>query len=251
MKKSIDFDFVADLYDYYVTTDMDVGLYLELCKGHRNILELMCGTGRVSLPLIREGFRLTCVDYSAQMLDVFRSKLKESDKANILCQDICRLELEERYDLAFIPFHSIMEITDKEKRKQALARIYEHLMPGGLFFCSLYNPAYRIKSADGSLKMLGRFEMDANRTLAVSFYNAYSEKESMIRGVQFYEIYGPDTRMLDKRMLDISFSVIPQDEMIEMAQNVGFILKELYGNYQMQPFCPESPFMHFLFVKPS
>ncbi len=136
MKKSIDFDLVADLYDYYVKTDMDVGFYLELCKGHRNILELMCGTGRVSLPLIREGFHLTCVDYSAQMLDVFRSKLKESDKVDIFCQDICSLALTERYDIAFIPFHSIMEVTNKEKRKQVFARIYEHLMPGGLFFCA-------------------------------------------------------------------------------------------------------------------
>jgi hypothetical protein len=56
MEKSIDFDLVADLYDAYVKTDLDIGFYMDLCKGREQILELMCGTGRVSLPLIRAGF---------------------------------------------------------------------------------------------------------------------------------------------------------------------------------------------------
>lgn len=205
MKKNVDFDAVADLYDYYVKTDMDIGFYLRLCRGCRNILELMCGTGRVSLPLIREGFRLTCVDYAQRMLDVFRSKLKESDKADIICQDIC----------------------------------------------SLYNPAFRIKSADGNLKVLGSHGLDDGKTLAVSFYNNYSDSEKMIHGMQFYEIYDEQNRIIEKRMLGIRFSVISRDEMLETAESTGFVLKEIYGGYDKQPFDPESPFMNFLFQKKS
>ena len=70
--KNIDFGFVADLYDSYVNVSFDIPFYQSLCKGyHGNILELMCGTGRVSLPLIKDGVQLTCVDYSKEMLDVF------------------------------------------------------------------------------------------------------------------------------------------------------------------------------------
>ena len=75
------------------------------------------------MPLIREGFRLTCVDYAAGMVDVFQSKLKESDKVDIICQDIYSLTLKEKYDLVFIPFYSIAEITGNRK-KQAFERIY-------------------------------------------------------------------------------------------------------------------------------
>lgn len=249
MKKNIDFDGVADLYDAYVKTDMDVEFYLELCKGRRNILELMCGTGRVSLPLIRKDLNLTCVDYSQGMLDVFRLKLKESDKVHIICQDICDLALQERYDLAFIPFNSFMEITDPAQRKKAVARIYEHIMPGGLFFCSLYNPAYRIKSADGSYRILGRFDIGVDRTLVVSFYNVYSSGGSIIEGTQFYEIYDGHNRLLEKRILRIQFSIITQGEMIEMAQSAGFIVNEIYGDYEQHSYKPDSHFMNFLFQK--
>lgn len=52
MSKTIDFDLVAGLYDRYVQTDFDVSFYKQFCKEYKNILELMRGTGRISLPLI-------------------------------------------------------------------------------------------------------------------------------------------------------------------------------------------------------
>jgi hypothetical protein len=48
MKETIKFDKVADIYDFYVNVDFDIPFFLkeaELYKGE--ILELMCGTGRV------------------------------------------------------------------------------------------------------------------------------------------------------------------------------------------------------------
>lgn len=249
MEKNIDFDLVADLYDAYVKTDMDIGFYQELCRGRENILELMCGTGRVSLPLIREGFRLTCVDYSEGMLSIFRKKLNENEQADILCQDICHLELKKRYDLAFIPFNSIAEITDRAKRNQALKRIFDFLLPGGHFFCSLYNPAYRIKQADGSLAVLGKFDMEYGRSLVVSFCNVYSKRDKTISGTQFYEIQDEYGGLLEKRTLPICFSVIEKDEMLEAAENAGFVLKEIYGDYDRRPFNEESRFMNFLFQR--
>jgi len=87
MQKTIDFDLVADLYDAYVPVDFDIPFYKKFCKGYGKILELMCGTGRVSLPLLLEGHNLTCVDYSQGMLDIFRSKLPEGLQAKMLCQE--------------------------------------------------------------------------------------------------------------------------------------------------------------------
>ena len=217
MEKNIDFGQVADLYDYYTNVAFDIGFYKELCKGRKNILELMCGTGRVSLPLLHEGYPLTCIDYSEEMIDIFRSKLKipefEKQKDKIICQDICDLDLKDQYDLILIPSNSISEITDINKRKQAFRRIYEHLTPDGIFFCTLYNPAYRISIADGTLRYLGKFEIDNKKTLVITYYNIYSSEQRLISGTQFYEIYDQANRLAEKRCLDIRFSVITKDEL--------------------------------------
>ncbi len=51
--KSIDFDQVADLYDLYVRVDFDVEFWKhEVHTTGGKVLELMCGTGRIGLPLI-------------------------------------------------------------------------------------------------------------------------------------------------------------------------------------------------------
>jgi len=106
MEKPIKFDDVADIYDYYVNTDLDISFYLEEFRMPTGaILELMCGTGRVSLPLLKNGVSLTCVDYSAKMLERFQEKLVRNNlQARLVEADICFLELGERFGTIFIPY---------------------------------------------------------------------------------------------------------------------------------------------------
>ena len=248
MEKNIDFGHVADLYDYYTNVDFDIAFFKMLCKGRRNILELMCGTGRISIPLIDEGIPLTCVDYSEEMLDIFRKKINGSQDVKIVCQDICELKLEEQFDLIIIPSNSISEILDREKRRLAIRRIHEHLTDDGIFFCTLYNPSYRIQQADGSIRYLGKYDLDDNRTMVVTYYNVYSPKWSVISGTQFYEIY-KNNRLVEKRCLDIHFSIITKEEICKMAREEGFCLKAVYGDYEPYHYDESSMFMNLLFTK--
>lgn len=249
MEKNIDFGYIADLYDSYANADFDIEFYKKLCAGRENILELMCGTGRVSLPLMKEGYPLTCVDYSDEMLNVFRSKVNESEKVKIFCQDVCELELNEQFDLIIIPSNSLSEIIDREKRKQALRNIYRHLKPNGLFFCSLYNPEYRVSIADGTLRYLGKYDLGDGKTLVITYYNIYFSDIRMITGTQYYEIYGDDNRLMEKRCLDIRFSVITKEEICKMAKSVGFCLKAMYGDYEPYHYDENSTYMNFIFMK--
>lgn len=74
----IDYDSIAEIYDLYAAADYDVPFFLSEIRGVEGpILELMAGTGRLSLPLIEAGVRLTCVDSSQGMLDVLSRKLAE------------------------------------------------------------------------------------------------------------------------------------------------------------------------------
>lgn len=249
MDKTINFDLVSDLYDKYVNVNFDVDFYKKFCKGYDNILELMCGTGRVSLPLIKDGFNITCVDYSQGMLDEFRSKLANDCHEKILCQDVCELEIDETFDLVMIPFNSISEIVDREKRKKAIQRIYEHLKTGGVFLCTLYNPEYRKKTADGNLKSLGKYNIENNKTLIVSYYNNYSVSDSLLNGTQYYEIYDEANKLIEKRFMDIQCVLMSEIEITEMCEAAGFALKEIYGDYSFSPFTADSMFMNCVFVK--
>ncbi|ATW25071.1 class I SAM-dependent methyltransferase [Candidatus Formimonas warabiya] len=249
--KSIDFNFVADLYDTYVTVDFDVEFFKKLAKRTpEKCLELMCGTGRVSIPLLQEQVDLTCVDYSSEMLNVFKNKAKALGiSPGLICQDVCALNLEEKYAFIFIPFNSFSEISDSQRQETALIKIFQHLEHNGTFVCTLYNPDHRIKTADGQLRILGNFPIDPDKNLIVSYYNQFDPKTRKVTGVQFYEIYDQHHKLCDKRFLEICFSLLTKDDFIRMAENAGFRVKDIYGDYCFSPFKETSMFMNFILKK--
>jgi 16S rRNA G966 N2-methylase RsmD len=108
MSPAMDYSHLAQLYDTYASFKIDIPFYLnEARQQGGQILELMSGTGRVSLPLIENGFQLTCVDSSSQMLQMLRDKLAAQKlTATVLEMDVRELDLESAFDLVFIPFNS-------------------------------------------------------------------------------------------------------------------------------------------------
>src|SRR5689334_21897877 len=116
MRKNIDFGPVADLYDVYVQWDVDVPFFRRMCAPVDSVLELMAGTGRLSIPLLRAGVRLTCADYSAAMLDVLRNKLKAENLRADVEQDVRMLDIPQRFARVLLPFHSFSELLDPQDR---------------------------------------------------------------------------------------------------------------------------------------
>ena len=98
---ALDYSRLADLYDTYVKVDFDIPFFLqEASQTPGEVLELMAGTGRVSLPLIIEGIRLTCIDASDEMLTVLREKLRVRGlSAAVYQMGICNLELNKRFQI--------------------------------------------------------------------------------------------------------------------------------------------------------
>ena len=87
------YETIADLYDIYVTDTFDIDFFVnETKKSSGDVLELMSGTGRVSIPLLEAGVKLTCVDISAELNAVLENKLQQMGlNADIYQMDVCEL----------------------------------------------------------------------------------------------------------------------------------------------------------------
>lgn len=246
MTSTINFNLVADIYDIYVNSELDVEFFINECsKASGEVMELMCGTGRVSIPLLEKGIRLTCVDYMAKMLEVLKNKTKGKNfNAKIAEMDVAELDLKKKFNLIILPFNSFSEIIDKGKQNSALKRIYEHLNSDGKFICTLHNPAKRLQTADGKIYKIGRFQKVENQFLEVSYLNNYIEKTGLISGEQFYELYDNKNNLIEKRTLEINFYLFNKSEFEKMILEAGFKIEKLYGNYDYSEFSEnDSPFM--------
>src|SRR5581483_8597830 len=133
-----DYDLIAPFYDIeHAQFGEDLDMYrnfAELCGG--KILELACGSGRLLLPLAGEGWALTGVDTSAAMLELAHQALEEagvSARCQLVQQDMCQLQLPEKYRLAMIALGSFGHIITRVRQQQALAAIRRHLSTGATF----------------------------------------------------------------------------------------------------------------------
>lgn len=242
----IDWSRVADLYDAYVDVAFDIPFFLrEARQTTGEVLELMSGTGRVSVPLLEAGVRLVCVDRSPEMLAVLRAKLAARGlAAPVYEMDVCALALDRRFPLILLPFHSFAEILSPEDQRRALASIYAHLADGGRFVCTLGNPRVRLQLVDSHLRLRARRALAGGQTLLLWVLETHDETRRVVDGAQFYEIYDARGELLSKRMLELHFRVPEREEFEALAADAGFHIAALYGNYDAAPFEPEtSPFM--------
>ncbi len=249
----IDYDSVADIYDLYVTSDLDMGFYLEEAgKVRGKVVELMCGTGRVSIPLLEAGVDLTCVDASERMLARLKDRLRARNlEARVVQADVRRLDLgEEGFELALIPFHSFSELVSSRDQLLALRAAYRSLKRGGRLICPLHNPASRARSADGVLRLNGSFPTTDSGLLIVSGFETFEKDFGVVNRVQLYEFFDASNDLRAKRALPMRFALIERGEFAELADAVGFLPVALYGDYDRSEYLENtSPYMIWVLEK--
>ena len=249
---------IADLYDYFVQPERvnyDIPFFIqEARKAQGEVLELMAGTGRVSLPLIESGVHLTCVDASDEMLGVLRDKLAQRAgsglQANLVKMDIRALDLGKRFNLILIPFQSFLEITSPFDQRITLTRIRDHLADQGHFICTMHNPAVRLKSVDGKYGLWGKRSLPKGGTLLVWGLQEHDAAQHIISGMQFYEEYDAQGVMRARRLLNFSFQLLSKALFEQLIAPLGFRVLAMYGDYDGSQYAPEnSPYMIWILEK--
>jgi SAM-dependent methyltransferase len=247
---SIPYDRIALLYDACVPTTLDVPFFVdEAARAHGPVLELMAGTGRISLPLIEAGADLTCVDYSTEMLAVLRRKLYARGlKATLQHIDVRDLRLGQTFALVIIPFHAFTEVTDLDEEHRVLARIYDHMADDGRFICALHNPPVRLRSVTGVYGLWTKGHLSDGSTVLLWGTQAYDD--DIVTVEEFYEVYDQENLMQARRRLDLSFRLLDRAQFEAMSTAAGFEVEAVYGDYQRAPFDEESsPYMIWILRK--
>jgi SAM-dependent methyltransferase len=249
---AMDYSKVASLYDLYANADSDVPFFVQAAQERQSVLELMCGTGRLSIPLIEAGVRLSCLDSSAEMLNVFRGKLRARGiSVPIYEMDASNFSLAARYDLVIIPFNSFAEISDPLEQEKSLKAIHAHLLEGGRLICTLHNPPVRLASVDGRLQQRGIFPLpESDGHLLLSTVENYDPATRLVKGAQFYELYDTGGVLQSKRFVQLTFYLHGKDDFEGLVRSQGFEVEALYGDYQRAEFDPQrSPFMIWSLAK--
>lgn len=124
----------TDFYERLVGSDRaEIREMLALARDLEGpILDVAAGTGRLTIPLVRSGRRVTAVDLSDDMLSHLRRALPDHPMVECVVADMRRFSLEERYGLVIIGATSIT-LLDRMGRSLLYGNVQRHLAPGGVF----------------------------------------------------------------------------------------------------------------------
>ncbi|OBJ91854.1 hypothetical protein A9W97_11875 [Mycobacterium gordonae] len=141
---------LVEIYRRVSVTD-EVNLITALLEPGGSVLDLGSGAGRIANPLADNGFQVTAVDDSADMLNHVRG-------AKTVQARIEDLRLPERYDVVLLA-SSLVNYPDVDARRGLLATVAHHLKPTGKAIIQWrppdwfrQRPAGSYHRADGDMK---------------------------------------------------------------------------------------------------
>lgn len=245
-----DYDLIAPFYDIeHAAFDDDLDMYrnfAEMCTG--SLLELACGSGRLLIPLASEGYTITGVDTSEKMLSLAHERLQEaqlSSRVTLVQQDMTTLRLSQKFCLAFVALGSFAHLTSRRAQQQALAAVRAHLNTGGTFFVDISNTDARyMENLSGQFLHQGTWRRDDGTFLTHTVSPASSQTRHLLELTHFYDQHvqgGP----IQRTVVTTYLYLFERSEMELLLEQAGFVVKDVYGGYDLGPFTLESSRMIF------
>jgi putrescine aminotransferase len=130
---------MAEVYDDMATETLDLQHYLQAAEVQGGaVLELGCGTGRVTLPLALVGHEVVGLDLSDDMLDILRRRMADipadaAARVTLVRGDATDFELGRRFALIIFPFASVCILPSRQARLAMMRCVARHLADGGVF----------------------------------------------------------------------------------------------------------------------
>ncbi len=116
----------------------------------RLVLDLGCGTGKMTVELAKRGYDMIGVDGSAQMLTHAFSRKSEAPEADILLlqQDMCDLELYGTVGAVVSTLDCVNYLTEDGDLDRCFSLVHNYLDPDGIFLFDVNTP-YKFRHVFG------------------------------------------------------------------------------------------------------
>jgi SAM-dependent methyltransferase len=229
----------ANIYDGMNTNLADLPFYKQWLPKNKNakILELCCGTGRLTIPIAKDGYDISGVDNSSSMLEQAKVKASEAGVAiDFIEADIRTLDLPDTYDLIFIPFNSIHHLYKNEDLFKVFTAVKNHLKEGGLFLLDCFNPNIQfIVEGEKEQQEIAKYTTNDGREVLIKQIMRYESTTQMNRIEWHYYINGAfdSIQNLDMRLF------FPQELDAYLKQN-GFRILHKFGSFEAAAFTDTS-----------
>jgi len=231
----------AAWYDLYVGTyEEDTEYFIrEAVQADGSVLEVGCGTGRLTIPLLQRGVEVVGFDPLPAMLERLQAKAAAAGVVpNVSCQSMETFRSDERFALILAPFRVFNHVLTQAAQRAALENIRRHLAPGGRLILATFVPDPElIANATNVLQYMSTVgNPDTGRAVVCTQFNAEIDVLNQVRtDVWVYEELDAEQRITRKVHLPLRIRWVHPTEMGLLLELAGFNQFQVYGGFAGEP----------------
>jgi SAM-dependent methyltransferase len=241
------YDAFARTYDVeYGKFFDDIPFYVNLAKETGGpALEIAIGTGRVAIPIAREGVSVVGVDSSPAMLERLRRKLEAEPGLAVTAIEGDMRDFDARdhgpFALAYCPARGFLHMLTVEDQLRALENVRSHLAEGGRFTGNIFFPSVSILARGEGPSPAWTIENeyvdpDSGRRVIVSMLNRADTRSQRIHVINRVEQLSEAGEVVRTDVREIVLTYLWPRELEHLLARAGFELEALYGDYRGTPF---------------
>ncbi len=235
--KNTTYNSIASIYDE-IMASVDyqgwvnyVEALVSLHNGSFNsVLDLACGTGSSTIPFARRGKLTTGIDLSTAMIKIAQNKIKGETLHNLrfLQSDLCRLKLQESFDLAVLFQDGLNYLIGTERLASAFKNIHTILNPEGFFVFDLTRPRLRPLSGEKNSEV-------AEDDQFTFFWESNFNYETNIWSIKLIIFRLVENGLYKKYYEEHQEQDYPPGLVSELLKKCGFTVLGIYPSFSLEP----------------
>ena len=249
--------FIADYYDESPVVKgrlQDVAFYRDAAREFGDpVLELGCGTGRITMALAQAGKRVTGLDLSERMLERAVKKRaalfpEERERVHLVQGDMAQFDLGEKFRLIIIPFRPLQHLMEVKQQMDCLECVRKHLAPGGRLVLDVFQTdAERMHDPVHMREMLvTEYNTADGRRVRITERVAAFHRAEQINDVEMiFSVVHPGGRQ-ERMVFAWPLRYFFRYEVEHLLARCGFQVAAEYGNFDRTPIQNDSPEMIFV-----
>lgn len=230
----------AEFYDVeFAARDLEIPFFRKHARQSGGpVLEVACGTGRLTLPIARDGVDITGLDVSRPMLEQARRNAASAGLSIEWMEQDCRaMCVDKTFALIFSATNAMQHLPDTESANRFLRSARRLLRPGGQLILDVFNPAPAKLARPGTVRYVQKtITTPTGETIQVE---AASEYHSATQVLSFQLFYIQSGRTL--RTKRVNMRCFFPEELLSLCRTNGFEIVTRFGNYDESTFADDSP----------
>ena len=206
------------------------------------VLELGCGTGRVSVPVARAACSFVGIDRSAEMLRRIRVRLRRAkldERARLVRGDIRTLPFSSRapFQLVMAPYGIVQSLLREADLSAALASVARVTERGGTVGVDLVPDLPRWAEYERRVALRGRRRPGGSHLTLIESVRQDRARRLTVFDQEYVERRGGSRSV---RRFSLAFRTLAVPQMTQRLERAGFRVEVVFGDYAGARWNPEA-----------